>query len=84
MTGTHLLNLVVTSYLSNQTRKHKDTNEEVSHLKGNLKSGYRFWKSPNVDEAAHCKVVTTQVAVDKYSFRLIMNNNDSFITLEHI
>lgn len=55
----------LSSYLSNQTREHKDTNEEVGHLKGYLKGGYRFWKTPDVDQTADSKVVTTQVPVEE-------------------
>lgn len=52
-------------YLSNQTGEHKDAREKVSHLKGNLKDGVGFVKTPDVDETADGKVVTTQVPVER-------------------
>lgn len=65
----------MSSYLSNQTGEHEDTNEKISHLKGNLKGGYRFWKTPDVDKTADSKVITTQVPVEEYSSRLAMDKN---------
>lgn len=63
----------MSSYLSNQAREHKDTNEEVGHLEGNLKGGYRFRKTPDVDQTTDSKVVTTQVPVEEYSSTLDKN-----------
>jgi len=52
-------------YLSNQTGEHKDAREKVSHLKGNLKDGVGFVKTPDVDQTAYGIVVTTQVPVER-------------------
>lgn len=65
----------MSSHLSNQAREHKDTNEEVGHLKGNLKGGYRFWETPDVDETADSKVVTTQVPAEENSSTLLMDKD---------
>lgn len=52
-------------YLSYQTGEHKDANEKVSHLKGNLKDRMGFVKTPDVDQTADSVVVTTQVPVER-------------------
>lgn len=52
-------------YLSDQTGEHKDAREKVSHLKGNLKDGMGFIKTPDVDQTADGVVVTTQVPVER-------------------
>lgn len=52
-------------YLSNQTGEHKDAHEKISHLKGNLKDGMGLVKTPDVDQTADGKVVTTQVPVKR-------------------
>lgn len=53
------------TYLSNQTGEHKDANEKVQHLKGDLKGGYRLWKTPDVDQTADRKIVTAQVPAEE-------------------
>lgn len=44
-------------YLSNQTGEHKDPNEKVCHLEGDLEDGVGFVKTPDVDQTADSEVV---------------------------
>lgn len=48
-------------YLSNETGEHKDANEEVGHLKDDLKESYGLWKAADVDKTTNCEVITAQV-----------------------
>lgn len=64
---TQLKHLERDTDLPDQAGEHKDADEKVGQLKGNLKDGCGLWEPPDVDQTAHGKVVTAQVPVEEHA-----------------